>query len=113
MGYGQKDHLVLNRQTFEWSANSFCRLFRDCTNAKDFTPKFAAVLKQLEGHLILEDLPETEELPSAKRSRLEEPLAAPSPSTNDKGDSDTSKWLDSIDYEIRQHKMGKLHNNYY
>ena len=94
--YGQNDHLDLNRQTFEWSANPLCRLFRDYTTAREFVLKFTEVLNQLEeGQLIL-DTPDTTEPLPAKRVHLsdtpEEPVVATSSPSTGNGDLDTS-WI--------------------
>ena len=91
--------VVLNRRHFTWNKNPLSRKFRDCKNAEEFVAHFNAIQAELEvaganGEAIEEDITR----PPTKRPRVSgEPGAE---------ERDMKKWLDKMDYEIEQHKIG-------
>lgn len=79
--------LVLNRRLFVWNANEFCMRFKERTTALQFVEEWKAW--QTETESIQETV-----MPPEKRIRL------------DDKEHDSEKWMDEIDLEIDQHRVG-------
>ena len=91
----RNDAVVLSRQHFTWNRNSLSRKFRDCKNDDEFI----ALFHPPKGKAVATDGEATsEEGPPTKRPKIGGDTEAE--------EQDTKKWLDKIDYEIEQHKIG-------
>ena len=92
------DAVVLNRQHFTWNRNSLSRKFRDCNNADEFVALFHALQEKAVATDGEAGSEEDTNGPPTKRPKVG--------GDSEAGAQDTKKWLDKIDYEIEQHKIG-------
>lgn len=98
--------VVLKRQNFIWNANEFCQHFKEANNAATFVSKFISLSTRLGDKVLVEGegtIPNLE-LPPSKKPRLD---TTESTIIISNDEADTSKWLDTLDYEIEKQKVGK------
>ena len=92
------DAVVLNRRHFTWNRNSLSRKFRDCNNADEFVALF---------HALQEKAVATDGEAASEEDTNGPPTKRPKVGGDSEAEAqDTKKWLDKIDYEIEQHKIG-------
>lgn len=86
--------VVLNRKLFVWNANEFCMRFKEKKIATEFVEEWEAWVGECNATVTPTLESQCSEMPPAKRIRIDE-----------KKEPD-EKWMDDIDYEIEQHKVG-------
>ena len=98
---------VLNRQTFIWNANEFCQQFKEHKTAATFASAYTTLSAEWRAKSLTQDdtvTKQPEQPPPTKKPRLDTTSQA-----SLKDENDMSKWLDTLDFEIENQKVGKSH----
>ena len=106
---------LLNRQTFEWNANDFCRLFSKTQTAQDFFTVFNANTNWDSSAKRLCAMPSDDNVDSETSMEDDDSQSSPSLATSRKRSLEereecevVSKHLNPLDDEILSKRVGKL-----